>query len=79
MAVLFGCYAATETLRISSSTWLSIWTDESTPKIYSPLFYNLIYALLSLGQVCFRSVLLLHGLIYITQNLWIYNFVFRLW
>ncbi|KAL8248288.1 hypothetical protein R6Q59_005156 [Mikania micrantha] len=51
VAILFGCYAATETLRILSSTWLSIWTDESTPKIHSPLFYNIIYALLSLGQV----------------------------
>ncbi|KAF5764679.1 putative ABC-type xenobiotic transporter [Helianthus annuus] len=51
VGILFGCYAATETLRILSSTWLSIWTDESTPKTYSPLFYNIIYALLSLGQV----------------------------
>ncbi|KAF5764677.1 putative ABC-type xenobiotic transporter [Helianthus annuus] len=51
VGILFGCYTATETLRILSSTWLSIWTDESTPKIYSPLFYNIIYALLSLGQV----------------------------
>ncbi|KAI7751096.1 hypothetical protein M8C21_020501 [Ambrosia artemisiifolia] len=51
VAILFGCYAATETLRILSSTWLSIWTDESTPKIHSPLFYNIIYSLLSLGQV----------------------------
>lgn len=52
VSILFGCYIATETLRILSSTWLSIWTDESTPKLYSPLFYNIIYALLSLGQVC---------------------------
>ncbi|KAK9055990.1 hypothetical protein SSX86_027077 [Deinandra increscens subsp. villosa] len=51
VVILLGCYAATETLRILSSTWLSMWTDESTPKIYSPLFYNIIYALLSLGQV----------------------------
>ncbi|KAL8236017.1 hypothetical protein R6Q59_017098 [Mikania micrantha] len=51
VVILLGCYVATETLRILSSTWLSIWTDESTPKIYSPLFYNVIYALLSLGQV----------------------------
>ncbi|KAJ0761743.1 putative ABC-type xenobiotic transporter [Helianthus annuus] len=51
VVILLGCYAATETLRILGSTWLSIWTDESTPKIYSPLFYNIIYALLSLGQV----------------------------
>ncbi|KAJ9565724.1 hypothetical protein OSB04_001690 [Centaurea solstitialis] len=51
VVILFMCYAATETLRILSSTWLSIWTDESSPKTYSPLFYNLIYALLSLAQV----------------------------
>ncbi|KVH87904.1 AAA+ ATPase domain-containing protein [Cynara cardunculus var. scolymus] len=51
VVILFGCYASTETLRILSSTWLSIWTDESSPKTHSPLFYNLIYALLSLGQV----------------------------
>nr|XP_043620654.1 ABC transporter C family member 2-like [Erigeron canadensis] len=51
VGILFGCYTATETLRIMSSTWLSVWTDESTPKIHSPLFYNIIYALLSLGQV----------------------------
>ncbi|GJV24846.1 ABC transporter C family member 2 isoform X1 [Tanacetum coccineum] len=51
IVILFGCYFATETLRILSSTWLSIWTDESTPKVYSPLFYNIIYALLSLCQV----------------------------
>ncbi|XP_076899720.1 ABC transporter C family member 2-like [Bidens hawaiensis] len=51
VGILFGCYTATETLRILSSTWLSIWTDESTPKTHSPLFYNIIYALLSLGQV----------------------------
>ncbi|XP_076949695.1 ABC transporter C family member 2-like [Bidens hawaiensis] len=51
VGILFGCYTATETLRILSSTWLSIWTDESTPKTHSSLFYNIIYALLSLGQV----------------------------
>lgn len=49
--ILFMCYVSTETLRILSSTWLSVWTDESSPKTHSPLFYNLIYALLSLGQV----------------------------
>ncbi|KAI3680994.1 hypothetical protein L6452_35774 [Arctium lappa] len=51
VVILFMCYASTETLRILSSTWLSIWTDESSPKTHSPLFYNLIYALLSLAQV----------------------------
>ncbi|OMO92328.1 hypothetical protein COLO4_17672 [Corchorus olitorius] len=49
--VLFTCYFLTETLRISSSTWLSSWTDQSTTKVYGAGFYNLIYALLSLCQV----------------------------
>uniref|UniRef100_A0A1D1Z5A5 ABC-type xenobiotic transporter n=2 Tax=Anthurium amnicola TaxID=1678845 RepID=A0A1D1Z5A5_9ARAE len=49
--ILFMCYAMTEVLRISSSTWLSVWTDQSSPKIHGPGYYNLVYALLSIGQV----------------------------
>ncbi|KAL7212552.1 hypothetical protein ACSBR2_015281 [Camellia fascicularis] len=49
--ILFTCYFLTEVLRITSSTWLSKWTDQSSSKRYGPGFYNLIYALLSLGQV----------------------------
>ncbi|KAK9085883.1 hypothetical protein Sjap_026294 [Stephania japonica] len=49
--VLFLCYVTTEALRVSSSTWLSIWTDQSTLKTHGPGFYNLVYALLSFGQV----------------------------
>ncbi|KHN47341.1 ABC transporter C family member 2-like [Glycine soja] len=49
--VLFACYVSTETLRISSSTWLSHWTDQSATKGYNPAFYNMIYAALSFGQV----------------------------
>lgn len=49
--VLFGCYFLSETLRVSSSTWLSHWTDQSTVEGYNPAFYNLIYATLSFGQV----------------------------
>lgn len=49
--ILFFCYVLTEALRVSSSTWLSIWTDQSLPKDHGAGFYNLIYALLSLGQV----------------------------
>ncbi|KAL7212551.1 hypothetical protein ACSBR2_015280 [Camellia fascicularis] len=49
--ILFTCYVLTEVLRISSSTWLSKWTDQSSSKRYGPGFYNLIYALLSFGQV----------------------------
>ncbi|KNA13623.1 hypothetical protein SOVF_112630 isoform A [Spinacia oleracea] len=49
--VLLMCYVFTEVLRVSSSTWLSVWTDQSSPHRYGPGFYNLIYALLSAGQV----------------------------
>ncbi|XP_050370619.1 ABC transporter C family member 12-like [Argentina anserina] len=49
--VLFTCYTLTEVLRVSSSTWLSFWTDQSTSKSYAPGFYILIYAILSIGQV----------------------------
>ncbi|XAR72526.1 Xenobiotic-transporting ATPase [Bertholletia excelsa] len=49
--ILFSCYVSTEVLRVSSSTWLSAWTDQSDSTRYSPGFYNLIYALLSFGQV----------------------------
>ncbi|KAL6197137.1 hypothetical protein ACLB2K_032749 [Fragaria x ananassa] len=49
--ILFTCYTLTEVLRVSSSTWLSFWTDQSTSKSYAPGFYILIYAILSLGQV----------------------------
>lgn len=56
MLILLFCYALTETLRISSSTWLSVWTDQSGPKDHSPGFYNLIYAVISLCQVEFFYV-----------------------
>ncbi|KAG4114413.1 hypothetical protein ERO13_D12G045100v2 [Gossypium hirsutum] len=49
--VLFTCYILTEILRVSSSTWLSSWTDQSTTKMHGPGYYNLIYSLLSFGQV----------------------------
>ncbi|XWS55359.1 hypothetical protein CRYUN_Cryun10bG0167800 [Craigia yunnanensis] len=49
--VLFTCYVLTEVLRVSSSTWLSSWTDQSTMKTHGPGYYNLIYSLLSFGQV----------------------------
>ncbi|KAK7245644.1 hypothetical protein RIF29_40492 [Crotalaria pallida] len=49
--VLFACYVLTEVLRVSSSTWLSHWTDQSASVGYNPGFYNLIYAALSFGQV----------------------------
>lgn len=49
--ILFTCYVSTEVLRVSSSTWLSHWTDQGMMGNYDPGFYNLIYALLSFGQV----------------------------
>ncbi|KAL0363619.1 UNVERIFIED_CONTAM: ABC transporter C family member 2 [Sesamum calycinum] len=49
--ILFACYTATEILRVSSSTWLSVWTKQSTSKSYGPGFYILVYAILSFGQV----------------------------
>ncbi|KAL0721101.1 hypothetical protein Bca4012_035700 [Brassica carinata] len=49
--MLLLCYVLTEVFRVTSSTWLSEWTDAGTPKSHGPLFYNLIYALLSFGQV----------------------------
>ncbi|KAJ6796498.1 ABC transporter C family member 2-like [Iris pallida] len=49
--ILLSCYVLTEVLRVSSSTWLSTWTDQSSPKSHGPGFYNLIYVLLSFGQV----------------------------
>ncbi|XP_059668430.1 ABC transporter C family member 2-like [Cornus florida] len=49
--ILFTCYVLTEVLRVSGSTWLSLWTDQSSSKRYGNGFYNLIYALLSFGQV----------------------------
>ncbi|KAI3455946.1 hypothetical protein Pfo_012609 [Paulownia fortunei] len=49
--VLFTCYILTEILRVSSSTWLSVWTKQSTSESYGPGFYILVYAILSFGQV----------------------------
>ncbi|KAK9267442.1 hypothetical protein L1049_009868 [Liquidambar formosana] len=52
--ILFTCYILTEVLRVLSSTWLSIWTDHGSSKSsksYRAGYYNLIYALLSFGQV----------------------------
>ncbi|XP_048141043.1 ABC transporter C family member 12-like isoform X3 [Rhodamnia argentea] len=56
VAVLFIFYILTEVLRISSSTWLSFWTDQITSENYRPGFYILIYAVLSFGQTISREV-----------------------
>ncbi|KAJ8627273.1 hypothetical protein MRB53_020580 [Persea americana] len=49
--ILFTCCISAEVLRVSRSTWLSVWTDQSSSKRYGAGLYNLIYALLSFGQV----------------------------
>ncbi|XP_074357974.1 ABC transporter C family member 2-like isoform X2 [Apium graveolens] len=49
--ILFSCYISTEVLRILSSTWLSIWTKQSSSTSYGPGFYIFVYAVLSSGQV----------------------------
>jgi ATP-binding cassette subfamily C (CFTR/MRP) protein 1 len=51
VSILFLCYVMSEVLRVSSSTWLSHWTDQGASMKYSSGFYNLIYAALSSGQV----------------------------
>ncbi|KAJ8758792.1 hypothetical protein K2173_000513 [Erythroxylum novogranatense] len=65
--ILFMCYIMTEGLRVSSSTWLSSWTDQSTPKSHGPIYYNLIYSALSIGQV---SVTLLNSYWLIISSLY---------
>ncbi|OWM71292.1 hypothetical protein CDL15_Pgr011419 [Punica granatum] len=49
--ILFSCYFLTEVLRVSSSTWLSYWTDQGDSPSHGPGYYNMIYAFLSFGQV----------------------------
>lgn len=51
VGILFLCYVMSEVLRVSSSTWLSHWTNQSMSMRYSAGYYNLIYAALSSGQV----------------------------
>ncbi|TYG88790.1 hypothetical protein ES288_A12G049000v1 [Gossypium darwinii] len=49
--ILFTFYFSTELLRISSSTWLRFWTDQSTSSSYNPGYYIVIYALVGFIQV----------------------------
>ncbi|XP_041994072.1 ABC transporter C family member 2-like [Salvia splendens] len=66
--ILFTCYVSTEVLRISSSTWLSYWTDEGSHQdTHGPLYYNSIYSLLSFGQVL---VTLINSFWLITSSLY---------
>ncbi|XP_057763903.1 ABC transporter C family member 2-like [Salvia miltiorrhiza] len=66
--ILFTCYVSTEVLRVSSSTWLSYWTDEGSHQdTHGPLYYNSIYSLLSFGQVV---VTLINSFWMITSSLY---------
>ncbi|KAH7289296.1 hypothetical protein KP509_31G069200 [Ceratopteris richardii] len=49
--VMFATYIMVEVFRVSSSTWLSHWTDVAATSSHGVLYYNGIYALLSVGQV----------------------------
>ncbi|OMO75049.1 hypothetical protein CCACVL1_16349 [Corchorus capsularis] len=49
--ILLTFYFSTEVLRVSSSMWLSFWTDQSTSTSYKPGYYIAIYALLGFSQV----------------------------
>ncbi|KAJ6364107.1 hypothetical protein OIU76_029117 [Salix suchowensis] len=49
--IIFLCCLLTEILRVSRSTWLSFWTNQSTLESYRPGYYIFVYALLSFGQV----------------------------
>ncbi|KAG6778677.1 hypothetical protein POTOM_015017 [Populus tomentosa] len=49
--IIFLCYLLIEVLRVSRSTWLSLWTNQSTLESYKPGYYIFVYALLSFGQV----------------------------
>ncbi|GMH26067.1 hypothetical protein Nepgr_027910 [Nepenthes gracilis] len=51
VAILLMCYLLTEVLRVSSSTWLSVWTDRSSSKSYKLGYFILIYVFLGFGQV----------------------------
>ncbi|KMT03936.1 hypothetical protein BVRB_8g187450 [Beta vulgaris subsp. vulgaris] len=70
--ILLMCYILTEVLRVSSSTWLSAWTDQSSPDKYGSGTYNLVYALLSFGQVLitlFNSYWLITSSLYAAKRL----------
>nr|QGP74117.1 ABCC transporter [Sedum alfredii] len=51
VGMLLICYVSIEVLRISSGSWLSTWTKNSSTSTYKPQYYILIYSILSLGQV----------------------------
>ncbi|KAG5234890.1 ABC transporter family member [Salix suchowensis] len=51
VSILFLCYLLTEVFRVSRSTWLSFWTNQSALQSYRPGYFIFVYALLSFGQV----------------------------
>lgn len=51
VSVLFACYTSTEALRVSSSTWLSVWTAQDSTTASEAGYFLFIYALFSFGQV----------------------------
>jgi ABC-type multidrug transport system fused ATPase/permease subunit len=51
VGVLFLCYIMTEALRLSTSGWLTIWTDSTRPKTHGSMFYLEVYTGLSFAQV----------------------------
>lgn len=54
VAILFACYTLTEALRISSSTWLSVWTSQDSTAASQAGYFLFVYALFSFGQVILR-------------------------
>ncbi|XP_024518371.1 ABC transporter C family member 2 isoform X2 [Selaginella moellendorffii] len=67
VAILFLCYIMTETFRLSSSTWLSYWTQPTSGQEHSANFYNGIYGALSFCQVL---VTLLNSFWLVTSSLY---------
>ncbi|KAJ6885754.1 ABC transporter C family member 12-like isoform X4 [Populus alba x Populus x berolinensis] len=51
VSILFLCYLLTEVFRVSRSTWLSFWTNQSILESYRPGYFIFVYGLLSFGQV----------------------------
>lgn len=51
VGVLFLCYVMTEVVRLTTSGWLTIWTDSTRPKTHGSNFYLEVYSGLSFAQV----------------------------
>ncbi|XP_039688197.1 ABC transporter C family member 12 isoform X2 [Medicago truncatula] len=66
VSILLACYTLTEALRISSSTWLSVWTSQDSTAASRAGYFLFIYAIFSFGQV---SVALANSYWLITASL----------